>query len=81
MSFVHTQPGVQSEVYLDIEVQSGTTVSATLAGPGVVSLAVQSATSGADGQVRLTWTINVFGLYTVSGSAGGSSFNDSIDVQ
>ena len=80
LSFTHTQPEVQSEVYLDIEAQSGTAVSATLSGPGITGSAVQSGTVAANGQLRLTWTINMFGDYSVTGLAGGSSFSDSITV-
>jgi hypothetical protein len=81
LSFAHTQPGVQSEVYLDIQVQAGTTVTATLSGPGIVGSAGQTAVAGSGGQVRLTWTVNVFGDYSVSGTAGTSSFSASITVQ
>ena len=81
MSFAHTQPEVQSEVYLDIQVQAGTSVTATLTGPGVVGSGQQSATAATGGQVRLTWTVNVFGAYAVNGTAGASAFNASVQVQ
>ena len=80
LSFAHTQPDVQSEVYLDIEAQSGTAVSATLSGPGIVGSAVQSGAVASNGRLRLTWTINIFGNYSVTGLAGSSSFSDSIRV-
>ena len=81
MSFVHTQPGVQSEVYLDIQVASGVAVTATLTGPGIVGSAQQSAVAGIGGQVRLTWIINLDGNYSATGSAGAASFNSSVSVQ
>ena len=81
LSFQPTQPGFQTEVYLDIQAQPGAAVSATLSGPGIVGLIVQSAIVGSIGQVRLTWTIIVFGDYSVSGTAEGSSFSDSITVE
>ena len=81
MSFARTQPGVQSEVYLDIQVDSGVTVTAILTGPGVVGSAQQSAVAPTGGQVRLTWTVNVFGNYSASGSAGSTSFNSSVTVE
>ena len=81
LSFAHTQPGVQSEVYLEIQVQQGRVVTASLRGPGIVGAATQTTTAGYGGQVRLTWTINAFGEYSVSGTTGTSSFSDSIVVQ
>jgi hypothetical protein len=79
MSFAHPQSG--SEVYLDITVQSGTIVTATLSGPGVTGSAEQSATAGTGGQVRLTWTVSQLGAYSATGTAGASSFTASVQVQ
>jgi hypothetical protein len=81
MSFAHTQPGIQSEVYLDVQVQAGTTVTATLTGPGVVGSAEMSASAATGGQVRLTWTVNLVGAYAVNGTAGTSFFTASVQVQ
>ena len=81
LSFAVTQAGLPSEVYLDIRVQAGTTVTATLNGPGIVGSAEQTADAGTSGQVRLTWSIDAFGGYTVNGTAGTSSFVDSIELQ
>lgn len=80
-SFAHTQPGVQSEVYVDIRGEPGASVSATLSGPGVKGSSSKSGTIGADGRLRLTWTIDQFGSYTASGTVGGQSFSTSINVQ
>ena len=66
---------------LDIQVQAGTTVTGTLSGPGMVGSALQSNVAGSGGQVRLTWTVNLFGSYSVSGTAGTSTFTASIVVQ
>ena len=71
----------QSQVHLDITVSSGTSVTATLSGPGVVSASLQTAVAGANGQVRLTWTVNTSGSYVASGTAGGSSISGSASVQ
>ena len=81
MSFATTQSGNPSEVYLDITSSAGTTVTATLNGPGILSSALQTGIAGASGLVRLTWTINASGNYSASGTAGGSSFNSSIVAQ
>ena len=71
----------QSQVHLDITVASGTTVSITLTGPGVVSSALQTGVAGASGQVRLTWTVNASGSYVASGTAGSSPISGSASVQ
>ena len=42
----------------------------TLSGPGGVSPATQSGTTGDDGRLRITWTINAFGgTVTIGGPA------------
>lgn len=81
MSYATTASGSPKEVYLDITVSAGTNVTATLNGPGILSSAQQSAVATGGGQVRLTWSINVAGNYSASGSAGATSFNSSVVVQ
>ena len=71
----------QSEVYLDITVSPGTTVTATLSGAGVTSSTVQTEVAGSSGQVRLTWTVDQSGQYTVSGTAGAAPISGSVQVQ
>lgn len=71
----------QSQVHLDITVPSGTLVTATLSGPGVVSSSAQTGVAGAGGQVRLTWTVNASGSYVATGTAGNSSISGSVTVQ
>jgi tetratricopeptide (TPR) repeat protein len=80
-SYAHTQPGVQSEVYLSVTGTAGELVEATLNGPGVLGAAVQSGAIGADGKLTLTWAIDQTGNYTVSGTVGGKSFNVAVIVQ
>ena len=81
LTFAHTEPGVQSEVYLEIQIQPGTVVTATLRGLGIVGAETQTTTGGNGGQVLLTWTINAFGEYSVSGTASTSSFSTSVVVE
>jgi len=71
----------QSQVHLDITVPSGTSVTATLSGAGVVSSSLQVGVAGADGRVRLSWTVNVSGSYVATGTAGNSSISGSVSVQ
>jgi len=71
----------QSQVHLDITVASGTSVSATLSGPGVVSAALQTGIAPSSGQVRLTWTVNASGSYVASGTAGSVSISGNASVQ
>ncbi len=71
----------QSQVHLDITVPSGTSVTATLSGAGVVSSSLQAGVAGADGRVRLSWTVNVSGSYVATGTAGSSSISGSVSVQ
>ena len=59
----------QSQIYLDITVAAGTSVIATLSGPGVVSSAQQTGLAGSDGRARLTWTVNTIGSYVATGTA------------
>ena len=80
MSFVHTQPGVESEVHVDIQAAPGASVVATLSGPGLITAGQQSGAPGDDGTLRLTWRINQFGTYSVSGTEGGAAFSDSVNV-
>ena len=80
LSFAHIQVG-QSEVYLDVEVTAGNTVTATLIGPGITSSTVQTAVSGSSGEVRLTWTIDQFGEYSITGTAGPTPISVSATVE
>jgi hypothetical protein len=67
-SFAHTNPGVSSEIYVDIEnLTPGTPVDLTLTGPGVVGSANRAGVVGADGTLRLTWTIDAYGAYGING--------------
>ncbi len=83
LTFVHTVPGVQSEVYLDLVGAPGVQVTATLTRPagGVISQAQVTGTIGSDGKLRLRWVINQFGSYTVSGSAGSTQISGQVTVQ
>ena len=80
-SYAHTQPGVQSEVYLDILGPAGSVAQFTLSGPGILGSSSQSGTIGDNGRLRLTWVINQFGKYTASGTVNGQTFNITINVQ
>lgn len=80
-SYAHTQPGVQSEVYLDIQGPAGATAQFTLSGPGVIGSSSQSGSIGNDGRLRLTWVINQFGNYSASGTVNGQTFSATINVQ
>ena len=71
----------QSQIYLDITVAAGTSVIATLSGPGVVSSAQQAGLAGSDGRVRLTWTVNTSGSYVATGTAGNFPISGSASVQ
>ena len=79
MSFEHT--GTESKVYLDVGASAGTTVTATLTGPSVTSSTVRTTVAGSSGQVRLTWTVDRFGEYTVTGTAGATPISSSVQVQ
>jgi len=79
--FEHTKPGVESDVHVDVITSPGVTVTATMSGPGLITSPAQTATADPEGFVRLTWRIKLFGLYIVTGSAGGSSFSGSVVVQ
>ena len=71
----------QSQIYLDITVTAGTSVIATLFGPGVVSSAQQTGLAWSDGRVRLTWTVNNSGSYVATGTAGNFPISGSASVQ
>jgi hypothetical protein len=79
--YEHTMPGVQSEVYLDITGPAGANIDITLSGPGVVSPAHMTGTLADDGKLRLTWVINQFGTYSVSGTVGGAPVSATVSVQ
>lgn len=80
-SYAHTQPGVESEVYLDVTGPAGTRVEATLAGKGVAGEPLQRGVIGEGGTLRLTWRITRYGEYYAHGKAGGHLFNSEVDVQ
>ena len=71
----------QSQIYLDITVAAGTSVIATLFGPGVVSSAQQTGFAGSDGRGRLTWTVNTSGPYVATGTAGNFPVSRSASAQ
>lgn len=81
LSFAHVAPGEYSEVYADISGPPGSSVDVTLSGPGVVSTARQTGTLSAAGTLRLTWRINQYGGYSVSGTVGGTPVGASVQVQ
>jgi len=80
-SYAHTQPGVQSEVYLEIQGPAGAVAQFTLNGPGILGSSSQLGTIGDNGRLRLTWVINQFGNYTASGTVNGQTFSVTINVQ
>ena len=65
---------------VDIQAGPGISVIATLSGPGLITSAQLSGDTSDDGLLRLTWRINLFGSYSVSGTAGGTAFSDSVNV-
>ena len=71
----------QSQIYLDITVAAGTSVIASLSGPGVVSSVQQTGFAGSDGRVRLTWTVNTSGPYVATGTAGNFPVSGSASAQ
>jgi hypothetical protein len=81
LSFAHTQPGVQSEVYLVVQGAAGLPVTATLTGPAVASTATQSGVLDASGRLRLVWVIRAFGVYRATGTAGGAPISAEVTVR
>ena len=89
LTFRHTKPGVESEVYLfvDADIDTALTVNASLAGPCVIENSRQTRTlTPAErlenkGKALLTWRICQFGTYTVSGENNGVPFTNSVTVQ
>jgi hypothetical protein len=80
LSFAHVQPGVYSEVYLDVEGAPGQAVTAALTGPGVVSVAALDGKTDASGKLRLTWQINMYGTYSVKGMVDTEAFVKQVNV-
>ena len=78
--FAHGQMG-KSEIYLDVEVTAGNSVTATLSGPGITSSTVQTVVAGTGGEVRLIWTIDQFGEYSITGTAGPTPISGSVTVE
>jgi hypothetical protein len=80
-SYAHTQPGVQSEVYVEISGNPGDQVETTLFGGSVLGSRDQSGTIGEDGLLRLTWVIDRFATYTVQGTVEAEPFSVVVDVK
>lgn len=80
MSFVHTQPGKFSTIFLDIDAEPGDRVEVTLTGPGVAGTATREATVESDGKIQIQWEINKYGVYNVTGTVGGETFRNSVTV-
>ena len=80
-SYNHVAPGVYSEVYATVMASPGSTVQATLTGPGVSGPPTQTVIADGEGVARFTWRIVSYGNYTVSGIAGGNSFSSGVSVQ
>jgi len=66
---------------MDVTVASGTSITATLTRPGVVSTSLQSKVALSDGRVRLTWTVNTSGSYVATGTAGNFPISGSASAQ
>lgn len=81
LTFAHTQPGVQSEVYLDVQAGPGAPVSATLTGPAVVGAQTRTGTTDAAGRLRMTWVITQFGSYRATGTVGGAPISAQVEVR
>tara|TARA_B100001013_G_scaffold122485_1_gene71086 strand:- start:88 stop:309 length:222 start_codon:yes stop_codon:yes gene_type:complete len=71
----------KSEIYLDVEVTAGNSVTATLSGPGITSSTVQTVVAGTSEEVRLIWTIDQFGEYSITGTAGPTPISGSVTVE
>ena len=80
MNYAHVKPGEYSEVYLKVKTTPGATVDVTLEGPGVRGEASQSKTADG-GETTFTWRIVSYGTYSVKGSAAGTAFTNSVEVQ
>jgi hypothetical protein len=80
LTFKHVKPGEYSEVYLTVNTVPGSTVSATLTGPGVARAAKMTATASSAGQAKFTWKIVSYGTYSAIGSAGNADFFASVVV-
>ena len=81
LTYVHVQPGVYSEVYLDVEGAPGQAVTAELTGPGVISVAAMDGLTDSSGKLRLTWKINLLGTYSVKGTVAAEAFIRQVVVQ
>jgi len=66
---------------MDVTVALGTSITAKMTGPSVVSTSLQSKIAGSDGRVRLTWTVNTSGSYVATGTAGNFPISGSASVQ
>lgn len=81
LTFEHTQPGRQSEVYLTVKGAPRAAVSATLTGAAVTSAATQSGTTDGAGELRLTWVITQFGTYRATGTLGSAPISAEVQVR
>ena len=81
MTYAHTQPGVESEVYLHVWGAPGTEVEAQLTGPHVISEPFQTGVIDETGMLTITWRIGLFGTYVSFGMVGEEDFQISITVQ
>lgn len=80
-SFVHTQPGVESEIRLLIYTRPGDLLWVTASGPGLITTATQSGTADEFGELTLIWRINQFGVYLMDGNSDSGAFLASVNVQ
>ena len=80
LSFAHTKPGVESELYLDVRAAPGVQVVATVWGPGPAPLGVFAKTD-ATGRLRVAWVIHELGTYSASGTVGGAPISAQVEVR
>ena len=64
-TFDHVQPGIRSELYLNISTIAGAEISASASGPGMMNTdkETQITTTDSSGKAKITWNINRFGQY------------------
>jgi hypothetical protein len=80
LTYAHVQPGVYSEVYLDVEGAPGQAVTAELTGPGVISSRAMDGKTDSSGKLHLTWKINMYGTYSVQGMVDAEAFIKQVNV-
>ena len=79
-TFAHVKPGEYSEIYLTLVAAPGARAEAVLSGPGVAGTARIIVNADDNGRAKLTWRINAYGPYTISGTAAAVPFADSVLV-